>query len=667
MSKVLFPLALANLRKNYRLYGPFALAFVTSVALLYNFITLAFNPSLSSLRGGPSIVTVLALGMIILAITGAAIIWYANGFVFKQRTKEYGLYGILGLERRHLLSLMWIEITVFSGLSALVGIASGVLVNRLILALYQRIMDLSLELDTKFQPQYLWTCLTLILLLYLSLIVINSWRIFRLKPLQLVRESRRGEKKGRFTWLSALIGLGLMGYGYYLALSIENALAAIMVFFLAVLLVTAGTYLLFQAGSITLLNFISTSNLIFRMRKNGVGLATICLLSTMALVTLSAGISLFLGTESAINRFYPTDYSLSLNYSYQVPSVDASKTLEEQLSQFGQKYQLDLVDMDHTHYIQVMGKFHGHDFTGQEVHVDSETGMVKHDNPDKESATLNIISLADYNHLSGQNYQLAANQVLWFDNQASAADRKNQEIQVSGQSFQIQEHLTSNLLETKAPDFTMNFVDHRTLLVVSDLSVIQDKLAGTNFISRYTVYANSQASHDQQLASAEHLEEVLKTVHVDEGIPVNASFLVKAEIRDSYMQMIGSIFFIGIFLAAIFLLGLALTIYYKQISEGLEDADRFEILQKVGLTKQAIHKTIRKQITVVFFAPIILALFHLAGAYHMMSLILRLISAMRLEDILIPTIGTALAITLFYFLVFLITSRSYEKIVSSKS
>jgi len=681
MSKVLFPLALANLRKNYRLYGPFALAFVTSVALLYNFITLAFNPSLSSLRGGPSIVTVLALGMIILAITGAAIIWYANGFVFKQRTKEYGLYGILGLERRHLLSLMWIEITVFSGLSALVGIASGVLVNRLILALYQRIMDLSLELDTKFQPQYLWTCLTLILLLYLSLIVINSWRIFRLKPLQLVRESRRGEKKGRFTWLSALVGLGLMGYGYYLALSIENALAAIMVFFLAVLLVTAGTYLLFQAGSITLLkflkgrksyyykpeNFISTSNLIFRMRKNGVGLATICLLSTMALVTLSAGISLFLGTESAINRFYPTDYSLSLNYSYQLPRVDASKTLEEQLSQFGQKYQLDLVDMDHTHYIQVIGKFHGHDFTGQEVHVDSETGMVKHDNPDKESATLNIISLADYNHLSGQNYQLAANQVLWFDNQASASDRKNQEIQVAGQNFQIQEHLTSNLLETKAPDFTMNFVDHRTLLVVSDLSVIQDKLAGTNFISRYTVYANSQASHDQQLASAEHLEEVLKTVHVDEGIPVNASFLVKAEIRDSYMQMIGSIFFIGIFLAAIFLLGLALTIYYKQISEGLEDADRFEILQKVGLTKQAIHKTIRKQITVVFFAPIILALFHLAGAYHMMSLILRLISAMRLEDILLPTIGTALAITLFYFLVFLITSRSYEKIVSSKS
>jgi len=681
MSKVLFPLALANLRKNYRLYGPFALAFVTSVALLYNFITLAFNPSLSSLRGGPSIVTVLALGMIILAITGAAIIWYANGFVFKQRTKEYGLYGILGLERRHLLSLMWIEITVFSGLSALVGIASGVLVNRLILALYQRIMDLSLELDTKFQPQYLWTCLTLILLLYLSLIVINSWRIFRLKPLQLVRESRRGEKKGRFTWLSALIGLGLMGYGYYLALSIENALAAIMVFFLAVLLVTAGTYLLFQAGSITLLkflkgrksyyykpeNFISTSNLIFRMRKNGVGLATICLLSTMALVTLSAGISLFLGTESAINRFYPTDYSLSLNYSYQMPSGDASQKLDEQLSQFGQKYQLDLVDMDQTHYIQVIGKFHGHDFTGQEVHVDSETGMVKHDNPDKESATLNIISLADYNHLSGQSYQLAANQVLWFDNQASAADRKNQEIQVSGQSFQIQEHLTSNLLETKAPDFTMNFVDHRTLLVVSDLSVIQDKLAGTNFISRYTVYANSQASHDQQLASAEHLEEVLKTVHVDEGIPVNASFLVKAEIRDSYMQMIGSIFFIGIFLAAIFLLGLALTIYYKQISEGLEDADRFEILQKVGLTKQAIHKTIRKQITVVFFAPIILALCHLAGAYHMMSLILRLISAMRLEDILLPTIGTALAITLFYFLVFLITSRSYEKIVSSKS
>ena len=677
MSKVLFPLALANLRKNYRLYGPFALAFVTSVALLYNFITLAFNPSLSSLRGGPSIVTVLALGMIILAITGAAIIWYANGFVFKQRTKEYGLYGILGLERRHLLSLMWIEITVFSGLSALVGIASGVLVNRLILALYQRIMDLSLELDTKFQPQYLWTCLTLILLLYLSLIIINSWRIFRLKPLQLVRESRRGEKKGRFTWLSALIGLGLMGYGYYLALSIENALAAIMVFFLAVLLVTAGTYLLFQAGSITLLkflkgrkayyykpeNFISTSNLIFRMRKNGVGLATICLLSTMALVTLSAGISLFLGTESAINRFYPTDYSLSLNYSYQLPRVDASKTLEEQLSQFGQKYQLDLVDMDHTHYIQVIGKFHGHDFTGQEVHVDSETGMVKHDNPDKESATLNIISLADYNHLSGQNYQLAANQVLWFDNQASAADRKNQEIQVSGQSFQIQEHLTSNLLETKAPDFTMNFVDHRTLLVVSDLSVIQDKLAGTNFISRYTVYANSQASHDQQLASAEHLEEVLKTVHVDEGIPVNASFLVKAEIRDSYMQMIGSIFFIGIFLAAIFLLGLALTIYYKQISEGYEDRDRFVILQQVGLDEDEVKRTINRQVRTVFFLPLLFAFVHLAFAYHMIRLILKVLGVINSGQVLIVTLSVCAVFLVTYLIVFWITSRSYRKIV----
>ena len=318
-------LAVSNLIKNRKLYYPFALAVLLAVTITYLFYSLTLNPNIGKIRGGETISMTLGLGMVIVTIASAIIVFYANSFVMKNRSKELGIYGMLGLEKRHLISMVFKELLIFEGLTLTAGLGLGALFDKLIFALLLKLMNMKVELVSTFQPIVFLLVLIVFGAIFLGLIFINAFRIARMNALQLSREKASGEKKGRFLGLQTILGLISLGAGYYLAVTVENPLSAVLIFFVAVLLVILGTYLLFNAGITVFLqilkknkryyyqpnNMISVSNLIFRMKKNAVGLATIAILSTMVLVTMSAATSIFKGSETFKKVMNPHDFGIT--------------------------------------------------------------------------------------------------------------------------------------------------------------------------------------------------------------------------------------------------------------------------------------------------------------------------------------------------------------------
>ena len=339
-------LAASNLIKNRKLYYPFALAVLLAVTITYLFYSLSLNPNIGKIRGGETISMTLALGMVVVTIASGIIVLYANSFVMKNRSKELGVYGMLGLEKRHLISMVFKELLIFGSLTLTAGLGLGALFDKLIFALLLKLMNMKVELVSTFQPIVFILVLIVFGAIFLGLIFINAFRIARMNALQLSREKASGEKKGRFLGLQTILGLISLGAGYYLAVTVENPLSAVLIFFVAVLLVILGTYLLFNAGITVFLqilkknkryyyqpnNMISVSNLIFRMKKNAVGLATIAILSTMVLVTMSAATSIFKGSETFKKVMNPHDFGIT---GQNIEKEDINKLLDQYASDKG--------------------------------------------------------------------------------------------------------------------------------------------------------------------------------------------------------------------------------------------------------------------------------------------------------------------------------------------
>ncbi|ELW74204.1 antimicrobial peptide ABC transporter permease, partial [Streptococcus thermophilus MTCC 5461] len=318
-------LALSNLIKNRKLYYPYALATILAIAITYIFTSLTLNPHLDDLTGSDPIKMVLGMGLVIVALSSGIIVLYANSFVMKNRSKELGLYSVLGLEKPHLFSMIFKETVIMGFVTLLLGIGVGALFDKLIYAFLQRLIGESTGLVSTFQVMTIPIVLVIFACIFSLLVLVNGFRLLRLNPLQLTKDGLKGEKKGRFLVIQTLLGLGAMGYGYYLALSVKDPVTAIMSFFLAVLLVILGTYLLFNAGTTVVLqllkkkksyyykpnNMISISNLVFRMKKNAVGLATIAILSSMVLVTLVGAASIYAGKKDYLASAAPHDYSVT--------------------------------------------------------------------------------------------------------------------------------------------------------------------------------------------------------------------------------------------------------------------------------------------------------------------------------------------------------------------
>ena len=653
-------LAVSNLIKNRKLYYPFALAVLLAVTITYLFYSLSLNPNIGKIRGGETISMTLALGMVVVTIASGIIVLYANSFVMKNRSKELGIYGMLGLEKRHLISMVFKELLIFGSLTLTAGLGLGALFDKLIFALLLKLMKMKVELVSTFQPIVFILVLIVFGAIFLGLIFINAFRIARMNALQLSREKASGEKKGRFLGLQTILGLISMGAGYYLAVTVENPLSAVLIFFVAVLLVILGTYLLFNAGITVFLqilkknkryyyqpnNMISVSNLIFRMKKNAVGLATIAILSTMVLVTMSAATSIFKGSETFKKVMNPHDFGIT---GQNVEKEDINKLLDQYASDKG----LTVTKKE----VLTYSSFGVANQEGTKLTI-----FEKGQNRVQPKTIFMVFDQKDYENMTGQKLALSGKEVGLFTKNKELQGQK--ELTLNDQTYTIKEEIKKDFILEHVPNQYNILTSDYNYLVVPDLKAFLDQYPDSSIFNQYYGGMNVTASEEEQLKLANDYSKFLDDFNRE--LSKEGSYVYGSNLADSSAQMsalFGGVFFIGIFLSIIFMVGTVLVIYYKQISEGYEDRERFIILQKVGLDQKQIKQTINKQVLTVFFLPLLFAFLHLAFAYHMLSLILKVIGVLDATMMLTVTLSICAIFLIVYVLIFMITSRSYRKIV----
>ena len=658
-------LALSNLIKNRKLYYPFALATILAIAITYIFTSLTLNPHLDDLTGSDPIKMVLGMGLGIVALSSGIIVLYANSFVMKNRSRELGLYSVLGLEKRHLFSMILKETVIMSFVTLLLGIGVGALFDKLIYAFLQRLIGESTGLVSTFQVMTIPIVLVIFACIFSWLVLVNGFRLLRLNPLQLTKDGLKGEKKGRFLVIQTFLGLGAMGYGYYLALSVQNPVIAIMSFFLAVLLVILGTYLLFNAGTTVVLqllkkkksyyykpnNMISISNLVFRMKKNAVGLATIAILSSMVLVTLVGAASIYAGKKDYLASSAPHDYSVSGN---KVDLTSTKKLMDDFLIKTGEQANEEVA----VSYLL---------FGIKNQETNKLTVFTKNERKVVPKSIVLVFSQETFKQLTGKELNLSSNQIALYTKNKTLKTQKS--LSIDGKNYQIHRQI-GDFINKKVPNIYKIIVSDYSYLVVPDIKIFESSMKGTSIAQATYVGVNvKDPTHDakknldllDQIAGEATKQLAGQTTGVPESyFSANSRYDAEGMVNG----FVGGTFFIGIFLSIIFMLGTVLVIYYKQISEGYEDRERFVILQKIGLDDLQVKQTIRKQVLTVFFLPLIFAFIHLAFAYHMISLIVRIIGVLNPDLMLVVTIIVCGVFFLAYIMVFVLTSRSYRRIVS---
>lgn len=658
-------LALSNLIKNRKLYYPYALATILAIAITYIFTSLTLNPHLDDLTGSDPIKMVLGMGLVIVALSSGIIVLYANSFVMKNRSKELGLYSMLGLEKRHLFSMILKETVIMSFVTLLLGIGVGALFDKLIYAFLQRLIGESTGLVSTFQVMTIPIVLVIFACIFSLLVLVNGFRLLRLNPLQLTKDGLKGEKKGRFLVIQTFLGLGSMGYGYYLALSVQNPVIAIMSFFLAVLLVILGTYLLFNAGTTVVLqllkkkknyyykpnNMISISNLVFRMKKNAVGLATIAILSSMVLVTLVGAASIYAGKKDYLASATPHDYSVAGN---KVDLTSTKKLMDDFLIKTGEQANEKVA----VSYLL---------FGIKNQETNKLTVFTKNERKVVPKSIVLVFSQETFKQLTGKELNLSSNQIALYTKNKTLKTQKS--LSIDGKNYQIHRQL-GDFINKKIPNIYKIIVSDYSYLVVPDIKIFESSMKGTSITQATYVGVNvKNPTHDAK-KNLDLLDQIAgeATKQLDSqtsGVPVSYfSANSRYDAEGMVNGFVGGTFFIGIFLSIIFMLGTVLVIYYKQISEGYEDRERFVILQKIGLDDLQVKQTIRKQVLTVFFLPLIFSFIHLAFAYHMISLIVRIIGVLNPDLMLVVTIIVCGVFFLAYVLVFALTSRSYRRIVS---
>ncbi len=658
MFKLTNKLAVSNLIKNRSLYYPFALATIVATAILYSFVSLAYSPNLEASYGGSAARMTLQFGISVIQIAVLILITYANSFVMKNRSKELGLYSILGMEKRHLLLMTFFEMFYFSLVTIGLGLALGLLLDKLLFAVLLKFMGMKVVIASTFQWSNIFTVLASLGVAFALILFLNSTRLLRYSSLHLMREKKAGEKKGRFLGLQTLVGLGLLAAAYYIALTVDKPVAAIFNFFIAVLMVVLATYLLFNAGTITLLqflkkrkryyyktqNFISVSNLISRMRKNAAGLATISILSTMLLVTLVGSLNIYVGGKDYMTSLYPKDYNISITGE---TTTDKNAAILQAVKDVVRKKGIRNAQYeDYSYQISTISKIKGNQLT-----VSENTKQLGIEEAQKMFGGFLIISRQEYEKMTGRKVHLADDEALLYTKNLQI--NQKQALTINGKSWKIKEYLTTDFAHGKIVNPSGMVSQKNMYMVVNNPSQVGLK-------SFYTYYIGIQSSN-KQVDLQESIFNALQQQGQESG---NISLSERYRIEKDYQGVIGTLLFIGIFLSTIFLLGTVLVIYYKQISEGYEDREGFIVLQKVGLDEKQTKATIRKQIITVFFLPLIFAFLHIAVAFHMLQLIVALLGATNIPLLIQTTITTCGVFLLVYILVFVMTSRSYQKIVA---
>ncbi|MGQ7685788.1 FtsX-like permease family protein [Streptococcus suis] len=663
-------LGLTNLKKNRRLYFPYALMTILSTAISYIFTALAFHPDLGQVKGANGVTMVLGFGMIVVMLAVAIMVFYANSFVMKQRSKEFGIYSILGLEKKHLLLMTFLENLVFAASSILTGLLLGLALDKLFYALLLKVMQMPVVLASTFQLKTVGIVVAYLFGIFALVSLFNIGKLGLTDSLKLVQGKKRGDKKTGLLWLQTLLALILLGAGYTIAQLVTSPMQAIPSFFGATLLVIFGTYLLFHAGVISLLNwlkqrqtyyykpenFISVSNLIFRMRKNALGLATITILSSMFLVTMVGGLNIYIGGKDYIANQNPNDFSIDVGMQPST-SKDQTEKWEEWADAILEEKDIPIESKVGYPYQQAYFS----EVTNQQVRFLTDEEAAGMDFSDRVGIGF-VLDQASYEKMTGEALQLASDQVAIYSK--GVQYQAGQTLTFDEKDMEVAQVLPKNVTLGHLPDHGSFLLSQYLVIVVQDLTIFENQAENRYYMGFESSLSEEEQVDSQEIFLSSTFESELWSSNILPDGTNSISLAYRAYAMRSFFSFAGSLFFIGLLLSLIFLMAVVLVIYFKQISEGYEDRDRFVIMTKVGLDEDQTRQSIRKQLLTVFFLPILLAFVHLAFAYKMLSSILLSIGVVNAGLMLQVTAGICGGYLLLYLVVYAITTRSYKQIIS---
>ena len=661
MSKMFyFRLAFDNLKKNAKMYIPFVLSCILTIMMYYMVSSLSMNPNMMNMIGGDVMQQILSLGIYVITVFAVIFLFYTNSFLIKRRKREFGLFNILGMEKKHLSIVIALESIIVFLVSMVLGIGIGILLDKAFYLLIAKMLNASIALGFYISYQSIVNSIILFLIIFVLMYLFSLIQINLSNPIELLHGDQHGEKEPKTKWLLALIGLICLGTGYYMSVSIQDPVTAFAFFMVAVILVVIGTYMLFTAGSIVILkllrknkryyyktnHFISVSNMIYRMKQNAVGLGNICILSTMVLVMLSTTISLWVGMNDIIETRFPRDITVSIN---SVDSNQALYTIDDMnyaIEQAGIQTEDELVYR--TLSVSAFNQGNTYTFGNENMSLQDISNVV----------VLYFITLDDYNRTEGTNVSLAPDEVLVFP---SGKQFDHKTIDIASNTFKVKGILDSIKADSNYSANLQNsmfvVVDSMdTLFMIDDL---QKQEYGDNASYIHT-------SYDFNLSKSEKMSVKEATDALIANYPGDTTYMMVDTQEGNYedlLSLYASFLFIGIFLSFLFIMATVLIMYYKQITEGYEDKKRFEIMQKVGLDKREVKKTINSQVLTVFFLPLVVAAIHIVFAFPMIEKMLRLLYLDNTNLYIMTTVICFGVFALVYVLIYFLTSKVYYGIV----
>lgn len=650
-------LALINIKKNGKTYFPYMLTCIGTSVMYYILHFISVNEGLDQMSGGTSLKSLLSLGTYVIAIFSVIFLFYTNSFLIKRRKKEFGLYNILGMEKKHIAYMMVWETFFVSFVSLAGGLVTSILASKLMFLLLLNLLQFNIPFGYFISLDSMIATVILFAIIFMLTLLNNLRQIHLAKPIELIKGGQTGEKEPKTKWILSVVGTLSLAGGYYIALTTESPLDAVNLFFLAVVLVMIGTYALFIAGTVALLkmlrknknfyyktkHFISVSGMIYRMKQNAAGLASICILSTAVLVMLSTTVALYIGMEDLLRTRFPKDISITA----QNVSEEVSKKIDTIVLEEAENHNIKVKDTVQYRYMAYTTIQDGHVFSsGRLGSISSE-----------KIAILNVMPLSEYNKLENQSVHLAENEVLLF---TYRGEINQNTIDISGNSFKVKDRLDHLTIDGLASALLANTY----CIVVPDLQTIEKINSTINENPNrmvdlsYNYAFDAEGKAEDEIALTNVIQSELKKLSVD-GMVEGSE-----ESKESFYSLYGGLFFLGIFLGALFIMATVLIIYYKQISEGFDDKHRFEIMQKVGLSKAEVKKAIRSQVLMVFFLPLVTAVIHIAFAFTVITKLLALLNLTNVTLFALTTGGTILVFAIFYAIVYSLTAREYYKIVS---
>lgn len=639
-----FPrLALVNLIRNSRYYGPYLFSCGALAAMYYILRFLTWNEVIQTVRGAAYLQVMMSIGCFVVALFSTVLLLYANSFVMKRRQKELGLYNILGLEKRHIATLCFWETVLCAAAVIPGGIAAGILLSKLILLLLLKLVQIPVQFGFSVSVQGMGETAALLGALFLLALLWNLLRLGRTRPIELLHSDRAGEREPKTKRLLTALGLVALLGGYAIALTTRNPVSALMLFFVAVFLVMIGTYCLFTAGSISLLkrlradvkfyyqtrHFTAVSGLLYRMKQNAVGLANICILACMVLVTVSGTLCLYLGAESSLDDKYPNDILVTQALKDDTDSAATLDLVQQTVADTGRQ----VMDLRY----ETAASFHAR-YSGNTLLTDlSQNGLL---------TEVTVLTAEEYSRLTGDVVSLEENEVL------ACADSDLQLLE----TFFYEETLIR--VKTRLDSFPAGdsavVSNEVTLGLVADGALVEH-LMDTDLARRtFRIHLNTDGTESEKMACAKAI------LAVSDGKYRVAS---RQEIAEEFYAMYGGFLFLGIFLGLLFLMATVLIIYYKQLSEGYEDQRRYQIMQQVGMSRREVGASIRGQILLVFFLPLMAAGLHILAAFPMLCRILELFGLYNVGLFALCTTGTLSIFAAVYALVYGLTARTYERIV----